>query len=150
MRIREMQFGLHNPISNTFGMVRKKSKGVHQGWDLTAVPGTPVYAIRDGEIFVGYSNTYGHNITLKFSYQGKTYFAFYAHLQKPTISNVSSVAEGTVIGTTGTSGNARALNADERHLHFEIRTTEIVGSGLSNRIDPGEILGYQYYSSQLP
>jgi len=37
----------------------------------------------------------------------------------------------------------------ERHLHFELRTTSAAaaGRGLLNRLDPGEILGYELYGS---
>jgi murein DD-endopeptidase MepM/ murein hydrolase activator NlpD len=30
--------------NNAFGMVRNGGSRVHQGWDLYAVPGTPLYA----------------------------------------------------------------------------------------------------------
>jgi murein DD-endopeptidase MepM/ murein hydrolase activator NlpD len=55
------------------------------------------------------------------------------------------VLEGDEIGLTGTSGNA---GNTPPHLHFELRTNPRPSSGLSDRLDPGELLGYGYYSSE--
>jgi murein DD-endopeptidase MepM/ murein hydrolase activator NlpD len=80
----------------------------------------------------------------------KTYFAFYAHLSSYlTLAENQSVTEGAPIALTGRSGNAQNIPVAESHLHFEIRTTEFPygGGPLTGRIDPGELLGYQFYSS---
>ena len=148
MKIRELQFGRMDPISNTFGRVRRAGHRPHQGWDLDTPPGTAVYAISDGELVVGLSPSYGRTITLTFHHGGRTYYAFYAHLRSAMTGNVS-VCEGELIGYTGRSGNARGIPADESHLHFEIRTLRHPGRGLKGRIDPGEIFGYGIYSSRL-
>ena len=147
MRIRPLQGGAHNPISNTFGMVRTNHTRAHQGWDLLAPVGTPVFAIADGELKVGRGKDYGDWISLKFMHGGLPYYAFYAHLHLILQGN-SSVVEGAKIALTGRSGNAGGKTPiSEAHLHFEIRTVENPGTGLPGRIDPGNILGYQVYSS---
>lgn len=145
MRIRPFQFGKYDPVSNTFGKVRVHHTRAHQGWDLLAPPGTPVYAIADGDITSRFSPSYGNTVTLKFKLAGKTYYAFYAHLSAISRTNVC-VKEGTVLGKTGTTGNARGIPRSEAHLHFEIRTKAAPASGLHDRIDPGEVLGYSVYS----
>jgi murein DD-endopeptidase MepM/ murein hydrolase activator NlpD len=123
MKIRPLQFGADKPLTNTFGMVRKTASNQprpHQGWDLEAASGTPVYAVADGEARYGLSQSYGHTVTLKFSYKDKTYYAFYAHLApmcSPMFAD-RSVQEGTVLGYTGMSGNAAGIPAEEAHLHF--------------------------------
>jgi len=147
MKIRPLQFGREDPISNTHGMVRRAGRRPHQGWDLEASPGSPVYAIADGEVRIGISPSYGKNVTLTFQHQGRTYYAFYAHLQSTSVGN-SSIREGAVIGFTGMTGNAQGIPRQEAHLHFEIRTAANPGRGLANRIDPGELLGYGIYTSQ--
>jgi murein DD-endopeptidase MepM/ murein hydrolase activator NlpD len=150
MKIRPCQYGLAAPLTNTFGMVRSNNTQAHQGWDLDAAPGTTVYAITDGLTKAGISNSYGNWLSLKFSYQGKTYFAFHAHLSGYlTSAENQSVTEGAPIALTGRSGNAQNIPLGESHLHFEIRTAEFPygGAPLTGRIDPGEILGYQLYSS---
>jgi murein DD-endopeptidase MepM/ murein hydrolase activator NlpD len=146
LKIRPLQFGAYDPISNTHGMVRAKHTRAHQGWDLLAPVGTSVYAIANGELKRGQSATYGKWLSLGFSHRGQTYFAFYAHLCAFLQGN-SSVLEGAMIGLTGRSGNASKIPISEAHLHFEIRTVESPGHGLAGRIDPGEIFGYEIYSS---
>jgi len=146
MKIRTLQSGDYNPVSNSYGMVRNNHTQAHQGWDLTAAPGTPVYAIADGEVTVGHSATYGNWVSLKFSYKCKPHYAFYAHLQTAYQGN-SSVREGALLGFTGRSGNAAGIPQGESHLHFEIRTMEHPPLGLTGRMDPGQVLGYELYQS---
>lgn len=148
IRIRELQFGTYNPISNTFGNVRNGGARPHQGWDLEATVGTPVYAMTAGTLYTGVMNGYGLYTLLEFVYNNTTYFAFHAHLSEQTLKNMS-VVEGAVIAKTGVSGNASSIPAAEAHLHFEIRTIRNPGRGLAGRIDPGEIFGYEAYSSRL-
>jgi murein DD-endopeptidase MepM/ murein hydrolase activator NlpD len=139
-------------ISNTFGLVRKYQNGTpknHQGWDLLAHVGTPVYAVNDGRVeFVVLTSggAYGKQICLKFTKDNKTYYAFYAHLSSITVSQGSNVTEGSVIGFTGKTGNAANMSYNEEHLHFEIRLHPNLGLGLSGRIDPGYILGFAVYA----
>lgn len=152
MKIRPCQFGAQDPISNTFGLVRTHNTKAHQGWDLIATQGTPVYAVADGVTKAGVSETYGRWLSLKFSYGGHTYFAFYAHLLSyATLVQNDPVSEGTEIALTGRSG-AQSLPLSEAHLHFEVRTVEFpprLGGPLFGRIDPGEIFGYTVYSSHV-
>src|ERR1051325_5375226 len=146
MKIRPLQFGAMKPLTNTFGLVRTNVNNQprpHQGWDLEAAVGTPVYAIAGGEAKSGYSDTYGHTVSLKFTHASAIYYAFYAHLTPISgpISFNRSILEGEILGYTGMSGNASGIPADEAHLHFEIRTIENPGLGLVGRVDPGEIFG---------
>lgn len=154
MKIRPLQFGATKPLTNTFGMVRTNASNKprpHQGWDLEAPVGTPVYAITGGEVKTSFSNSYGHTVTLKFTYRGLTYYAFYAHLapMSSVMCAERSVPEGEILGFTGVSGNASGIPIKEAHLHFEIRTIENPGSGLVGRIDPGEMLGYSVYATKI-
>jgi hypothetical protein len=132
-------------ISNTFGMVRHHADGkpkAHQGWDLAAPVGTPVYAIALGTIeFVRDQGDYGKQIELKFVYNGKTLYAFYAHLATISVKKGDSVKEGQQMGTTGKSGNASNLPKSEEHLHFEIREIAHPGLGLAGRRDPATLYG---------
>lgn len=130
---------------NTFGMVRKFGNGSprpHQGWDLSASIGTPVYAIAGGNIeFVRNQGDYGVQVCLAFSFNGTPYYAFYAHLQRTSVIPGSTVKIGSLIATSGNSGNARNLPRAEDHLHFEIRTTRNPGAGLAGRVSPLKIFG---------
>jgi murein DD-endopeptidase MepM/ murein hydrolase activator NlpD len=127
-------------INHTFGMVRKYANGMpkpHQGWDFEAKVGTPAYAIADGEIvLVRDSTSYGHQLTLKFEWEGQTLYAFYAHLHQYYMSQGQKVVANDIIAACGKSGNAKNLRAKDDHLHFEIRTKLWPGRGLKNRMSP--------------
>jgi murein DD-endopeptidase MepM/ murein hydrolase activator NlpD len=134
-----------NKLSNTFGMVRTYANGSpkpHQGWDFAAQVGTTAYAIANGKVeSVADYGDYGKRITLKFEVAGKTYYAFYAHMQHIYKASGATVEIDEVIGTTGKSGNASNLAASEDHLHFEIRTTAAPGLGLAGRVSPFVLYG---------
>jgi len=131
--------GLASVNSAKFGMVRKNANGsprAHQGIDLQADIGTPVYAVENGVIAgvnMGTSG-YGFTISLKF---GNT-FAFYAHLSEVFVSVGAKVKAGEIIGKTGASGNALGMTtiAKGGHLHIEYRTKQNAGLGLTGRLDP--------------
>lgn len=134
-------------INHTFGMVRNAGQRPHQGWDLEAPVGTPVYAITSGTIKdVRDYGDYGKQVVLEFSNGEQTRYAFYAHLSSIIRMGGEAVQEGDLIGFTGKTGNASNLAADEDHLHFEIRDLPHAGKGLGGRIDPGRALGFEVYS----
>lgn len=147
-----------NSAANTFGMVREGGKRAHQGWDLLAYPGTPVYAVADGTIkFANPRGDYGLLIVQEFSFRGRTYYAAYAHLSRQCVTSYAAelpVGMGEIIGWTGNSGNASTMRGDDQHLHFEIRTVELPGHGLGGRVDPKEVYGlvplnFPVYDSRL-
>ena len=134
-----------NSLSNTFGKVRKYADGSpksHQGWDFFAVPGTPCYAIEAGKVeYCGQKGDFGLMIVHSFTFGGTTYYAAYAHLDSSEVSKNETIEKGRRIGTTGKSGNAANLPADDMHLHFETRTTAMPGLGLAGRVSPIKIYG---------
>ena len=134
--------------NHTFGMVRNNGTQAHQGWDLSAAVGTPVYAVTSGMIReVRQEGAYGLQISLEFTNGAQTLYAFYAHLSSVACADGQHVAEGELLGYSGKTGNASGLPAADDHLHFEIRTQLHPPLGLAGRMDPGALLGYQYYSS---
>ena len=135
--------------NHTYGRVRNQGRRAHQGWDLAAPVGTPLYAVAHGTIRqISEGGDYGIQITLEFRHSGRRLFAFYAHLSAVECAEGDVVYEGQRIGLTGRTGNARNLGVQDEHLHFEIRNQARAGRGLRNRIDPGEVLGYEVYSSR--
>jgi murein DD-endopeptidase MepM/ murein hydrolase activator NlpD len=143
MRIRQ------NSTKNIFGMVRNAGHRAHQGWDLEAKVGTPIYAVTDGIIRdVKNAGDYGHQLLLEFIFKGQTYYAFYAHLSGTLRRNGEQVCEGDLLGFTGNTGNASNLPRTQDHLHFEVRSLRQPGKGLGGRLDPGLLLGFGIYSCQ--
>jgi murein DD-endopeptidase MepM/ murein hydrolase activator NlpD len=130
-------------VSNTFGMVRDGRKRAHQGWDLLAYPGTPIYAVGDGNLkYVRPSGDYGMLVIQEFTFHGRRYYAAYAHLSSVCVSEDMDVVMGEIIGWSGNTGNASAMSGDDQHLHFEIRTVERAGHGLGGRVDPRDLYGF--------
>uniref|UniRef100_A0A2V0RIV7 M23ase beta-sheet core domain-containing protein n=1 Tax=viral metagenome TaxID=1070528 RepID=A0A2V0RIV7_9ZZZZ len=125
-----------NSVSNTFGMVRNSGKRAHQGWDLSARVGQPVYAIAPfNTTSSGYHADYGYWIQYTSTVSGYIYFN--AHLSK-FLDLPDGGKAGDVIGYCGNSGNAR--NTDT-HLHFEMREVSNPGLGLSGRVSPAKTFG---------
>jgi murein DD-endopeptidase MepM/ murein hydrolase activator NlpD len=147
MRIRPFQKTKYKPTSNIYGHVPRHPSGIHQGWDLDAAPQTTVYAIADGEAeALPYHHQWGYRVRLKFTHDGKTFYAFYSHLEKALIGK-ASVTEGSPLGLTGMTGNAKGLPPDEAHLHFGVSTKSDPAPGLTDWINPGDVLGYDVYST---
>ena len=146
MKVRRMRY------SNTFGMVRRYSDGKHkphQGIDYHAPIGTPILAVKDGNI-VGINDEdngdYGKTITLEFTNdEGEKAWAFYSHLSEIQVDLGQEVKEGDILGKTGDSGNAKGMEGDDLHLHFEYRTEGAkLGRGLKGRDDPNEIVDTKF------
>jgi murein DD-endopeptidase MepM/ murein hydrolase activator NlpD len=145
--------GLRTVNGARFGMTRNGGSRPHQGADLYAVPGTPIFSIADGIVErVRHADpNYGRDVLIKFrpdaawlrllsrAGSGDTdgvLFAEYAHLSGILVRPGMQVRRGQMIGATGTSGNA-----DQRypHLHFELRKVASPGvghQGMLNRINP--------------
>jgi len=135
--------GLISVNSAKFGLVRKNadgSKRAHQGIDLQANKGDMVLAVADGTI-VGVNmghDGYGYTVTHKFEHEGNPLFAFYAHLSQVAVKVGDKINAGSWIGKTGSTGNAAGMDTISKggHLHFEIRTKQVCGLGIANRLDP--------------
>ena len=104
-------------FGDTFGAPRSGGRK-HQGVDIMAKSGTPIYAVMNGTISkkqIHYVGSLGGN-SLWLSTADGTYF-FYAHLLDfaPGIEVGSILTAGTVIGYVGSTGNSSVP-----HLHFEV------------------------------
>lgn len=134
-----------NSVNNTFGNVRKRADGTikcHQGWDFSAAVDTGVYSIAEGTVqFVKDWGDYGKQICISFTFEEKTYYAFYAHLNAIYFKEGDSVSQNDLICLSGKTGNAQGLATKEDHLHFEIRTIVSPGLGLQGRVSPIVIFG---------
>ena len=84
----------------------------HEGVDLIADRGTPIVAVRDGTVEHTQSRLGGRSAWL-ITDEGLRFY--YAHLDE-WAGPEREVEAGDVIGTVGSTGNARGP-----HLHFEIR-----------------------------
>jgi murein DD-endopeptidase MepM/ murein hydrolase activator NlpD len=85
----------------------------HDGIDIACTVGTPVLATRDGFVTAkGWSPSYGNYLRLSFD---EGYIAFYAHLQRVTVSVHDPVAQGQQVAYSGNTGRSTGP-----HLHYSV------------------------------
>ena len=121
-------------ILDNFGDPRSGGRR-HEGIDLLATQGQPVYAVTDGVLTeqTDVSSPLAGN-SWGLTAVGGAYY-FYAHLSSfaPGLTKGSSVARGEVIGFVGDTGNPGPGNY---HLHFEVHP----GGPRSPAVDPLPLL----------
>ncbi|WP_394938855.1 peptidoglycan DD-metalloendopeptidase family protein [uncultured Ilumatobacter sp.] len=100
-------------FADTWGAPRSGGRS-HQGVDMIAPRGIPIYAVTSG--FATFkTNRLGGNAASLLGDNGNRYY--YAHLDS-YVGESRIVFQGDVIGYNGDTGNARFSTP---HLHFEIR-----------------------------
>lgn len=90
----------------------------HTGLDIAKPEGEPLYAIFEGTVKeVGYeSNGYGHYIVIE-DKAGNT--ALYAHCSSINVSQGSTIKNGDIIATIGSTGSSTGP-----HLHLELEDSD--------------------------
>lgn len=89
----------------------------HNGIDLAAPYGTPVYASAGGKVVLaGWYGEYGRCVILEHPDGART---LYAHNSRLTVLPGQHVRQGEQIAEVGSTGNSTG-----NHLHFEIRTPD--------------------------
>lgn len=112
----------HKPLdilyeTSKYGFRDHKNYWWHNGIDLRADIGTPVYAVADGTVKVAKDNPTGYGLYIVINHG--TYGSLYAHLSQYHVFVGQEVNAGTIIGYTGNTGESTGP-----HLHFEIRECE--------------------------
>jgi len=130
-------FRLNPPITNSvivheFGERRGLGR-IHKGVDFRCNVGTPVYAIKDGEVVAattqynkfGNEAGWGNYIIIQHDKpDGQPFFSLYAHLSKMLVQTGQMVTSGQNIGLSGGDRGAPGSgNSQDPHLHFEIKTS---------------------------
>lgn len=94
----------------------------HSGQDFAVPTGTSVKAVHKGTVVTtGWGGAYGNRIVVEHP-NGK--YSQYAHLSNIGVAPGEQVNTGEKIGQSGSTGNSSGP-----HLHFEVRTTPVYGSG---------------------
>lgn len=109
----------HPPLKNMivtspFGMRDFSDMWWHNGIDLKAEIGTPVYAVSDGVVEVAKNNPNGYGLYVVLDHTN--WGTLYAHLNNIKVVLKQRVKAGDVIGYGGNTGLSTGP-----HLHFEIR-----------------------------
>ena len=104
-------------VSSRFGMRKHpifKITKMHNGIDIAAPKGTPIYATADGLVsFADRNGGYGKVIIINHAGGWQT---FYAQLSKIKVVEGQEIKRGQEIGLVGSSGLSTAP-----HLHYELR-----------------------------
>ena len=107
-------------LSSHFG---PRNGSYHDGIDIAAPEGTPVYAARDGRVI--YSDKipgYGNIVILE---HAGSLSSVYAHNDKNEVSTGDFVRQGEQIAQVGSTGRTTGPN-----LHFEIRSQNVARNPL--------------------
>ncbi|AWW38677.1 peptidase M23 [Streptomyces sp. AS58] len=95
----------------------------HTGQDFAVPIGTPVRAVGEGTVMkVSCGGAFGIQILIA---HPEGYYTHYAHLASVAVDQGDRVGPGQWIGQAGTTGNSTGP-----HLHFEVRVTPQLGSGV--------------------
>ncbi|MET7696269.1 M23 family metallopeptidase [Streptomyces sp. NPDC005485] len=110
-------------LSAGFGSGGERWAHRHTGQDFAVPIGTPVRAVGAGRVVkVSCGGAFGIEIVIR--HEGG-YYTQYAHLAAVTVDQGERVGPGQWIGQSGTTGNSTGP-----HLHFEVRVTPELGSGV--------------------
>lgn len=97
--------------------VRSQGLHGHNGVDIAAPIGTPIYASADGEVIIsqegGWNGGYGSYVVIK---HGNGTQTLYAHNSSNAVSVGQRVSQGDVVGYVGSTGRSTGA-----HVHFEVR-----------------------------
>ncbi|MFP3989293.1 M23 family metallopeptidase [Streptomyces sp. E11-3] len=116
-------------LSAGFGGTGARWANRHTGQDFAVGIGAPVRAVGAGRVVrVKCGAGFGMEVLVKHS---GGYYSQYAHLAAVTVDQGERVRPGQWVGQAGTTGNSTGP-----HLHFEVRLTPQLGSG----VDPREWL----------
>jgi LysM repeat protein len=91
----------------------------HPGIDIALAEGTGVVASDTGTVTFAGWNIYGYGNLIVVNH-GNGYETFYAHLNGISVVPGQIVYQGSVIGTTGNTGNSSGP-----HIHFEVRANGV-------------------------
>ena len=106
-------------IANTWQAPRGTDRR-HEGQDIFAPKGTPVYSATSGYVYKVGENHLGGQTVSVIGAGGRVYY--YAHLDRyaPGIEQGDPVTSRTLLGYVGTTGNAQGTPP---HLHFGVYTS---------------------------
>ncbi|MGW7284257.1 peptidoglycan DD-metalloendopeptidase family protein [Streptomyces sp. NPDC054847] len=110
-------------LSAGFGGAGERWASRHTGQDFAVDIGAPVRSVGAGRVAsVSCGGAFGIEVLVQHS---DGYYSQYAHLAGVTVDQGQRVDTGQWIGQAGTTGNSTGP-----HLHFEVRLTPYLGSGV--------------------
>lgn len=112
---------VHGWFTSRFGYRLSPYTGratMHQGLDIAAAPGTPVYAPADGIVsFAGYDSGYGKLVSIDHGYGVVTRFG---HNSRIYVTVGQRVKRGDLLTAVGSTGQSTGP-----HVHYEVRINNV-------------------------
>jgi murein DD-endopeptidase MepM/ murein hydrolase activator NlpD len=125
-------------LTSNFGMRTHPVLGgrrQHQGIDLAAPTGTPVYATADGIVGrADWYSSYGLYISIN---HGASMETRYAHLSRLAVAAGDNVKKGDLIGYVGSTGRSTGP-----HLHYEVRVEGLAVNPIPYMVESEAQLAY--------
>lgn len=91
-------------------------RGMHEGLDMAAPYGTPIYATADGVVtYAGNRGAYGKFVSIRHEFGIETRFA---HMSAIRVKVGQRVSRGDQIGDIGSTGRSTG-----NHVHYEVRSS---------------------------
>jgi len=113
-------------VSSGFGI---RNGAMHDGVDIAAPAGTPVYAADSGVvIFSGTLHGYGNTVIIR---HDDGYATVYGHNERNLVAEGARVGRGQEVGRIGRSGRTTGAN-----LHFEVRRDNVAKDPLAYLPEP--------------
>lgn len=107
----------------------------HQGIDLAAPTGTPVYATADGVVGrADWYSSYGLYISVN---HGAAMETRYAHMSRLAVTAGDFVKKGDIIGYVGSTGRSTGP-----HLHYEVRVEGVAVNPIPYMVESETQLAY--------
>ena len=104
-------------ISSPFG---PRGSIFHQGIDVSAPTGTPIYAPVAGRVIAAYPDGevsgYGNVVTIRSGNVG----LLFAHMDSMAVRAGETVAAGQLVGRVGSTNSEGGFHTSGPHLHFEV------------------------------
>jgi murein DD-endopeptidase MepM/ murein hydrolase activator NlpD len=121
-------------VSSGFGI---RNGAMHDGVDITAPSGTPVYAADAGTvIFAGALHGYGNTVIIQ---HDDGYATVYGHDERNLVREGERVSRGQQVGEIGRSGRTTGAN-----LHFEVRRDKVAKDPLAYLPQPTPTSGISF------
>lgn len=125
--MRPVEGGRYTGVFGSQRIINGNPQNIHNGLDIAAPIGTPVYAMADGFVRLAREDFY-YNGTFVLLEHGYGLNSTYLHLNKLNVEEGTYVKKGDQIGEIGTTGRSTGP-----HLHWGVQW-------FGKRIDPANLL----------